>query len=671
MLPTMLPTMLPVLVRASLEGALLAALVWLVVRTVPRLSPSIRTVLWWCVAAKFVVALVWRAPIAVPVLPAVTVPVVSTPTTNMTDNMTDARTAQQRAAPPALGSGVNGREATPARTSPLDIPWTAIVLAMWSAGLLVSLVRTLRSWQETNGVVARSTPGSEALHVTVRELSRLLGVRRAADVRLSTEIESPLITGVRAPVILVPAGRFPLLTDEQQRMALCHELAHMKRGDLWLGCVPAAVERCFFFHPLARLAAREYAFWREAACDEAVLTTLRTSPQSYGRLLLALGVSRQPATFAAAGAAWSFSNLKRRITMLGHPSSPSRGGRALAAVAVALAVVAVAPVKAVARSASPGERVLVGVPASEVTSLDPSPTPVAEASPGSTPAARTDSPSPIASSATTSSPHAVADSPPHASPAIAADSASAVVTTSVVPSVAAPADSLASVPVAQDGNAQDRRQDDVRFVYFNGDKSTTISGSSNDASRARRYQRSGEPMLWFRRDGREYIVRDSRVLRDVEDLWEPVSRIGEEQGRIGAKQGEIGAEQGRHGAKQGEIGAAQGVIGAKQGVVAARLGLLAARESQGLSGSERRDIEREREELRRDMRELDREMDALNRKMRDYNPPMRELGDEMSALGREMSSLGARMNDATRRANSGMRSLIDRAIRSGAAEEIR
>ena len=106
-------------------------------------------------------------------------------------------------------------------------------------------------------------------------------------------------------------------------MALCHELAHMKRGDVWLGCVPAAAERIFFFHPLAHLAAREYVFWREAACDAAVLAALDAAPQSYGRLLLDLGVSRQRATLAAAGAAWSFSNLRRIIVMLDHPSAPS------------------------------------------------------------------------------------------------------------------------------------------------------------------------------------------------------------------------------------------------------------------------------------------------------------------------------------------------------------
>jgi bla regulator protein blaR1 len=304
-------------------------------------------------------------------------------------------------------------------------------------------------------------------------------------------------------------------------------------------------------------------------------------------------------------AAWSFSNLKRRIMMVSHPSSSSFGGRVLAAGAVALVVVAIAPVKAVARSASSVEAFRIG------SQLD-----FAVTTPAST-----------------------------------------------IP---------ASEQGAREATAQDRsQQEELHFVYFSGENNTTMNGSSRDMTRARRYVQRGERMLWFERNGREYIVRDANVLRDVEELWEPLGLIGAEQGKIGAKQGAIGAEQGRYGAKQGKIGAEQGFVGAKQGVVAARLGLLAARESQGVSASERREIDRERAELERDMRSLEREMEALGRQMRDQSPPMRDLGDEMSALGSQMAEFGRQMESASRKANAGMRSLMDRAIRSGAAQEVR
>lgn len=597
--------MLSLLVRASLEGAVLATCVWLLCRALPRMSAGVRALLWWCVAAKFVVALVWLTPVGVPVLPRASV---------------DAPgiTAGVTAAPPASAEtgGAATRPAVPVPPSDAPrIPWTAVLVGAWALGLGISLLRTLQGWRRTRAVVSRSLPADAWLHGVVRELSSRLSVRRTVDIRLSGEVESPVIVGVRRPVILVPAQGFAALSADQQRMALCHELAHLKRGDMWLGCVPAAAERFFFFHPLARLAAREYAFWREAACDEAVLGTLGASPQSYGRMLLALGVSRRTATFSAAGAAWSFQNLKRRISMLDRTSSSSLRGRALAAFAVAAALLAIAPLKAVARSAAPA-------------ALSRAQT--AEAMPTLPPAV----------AARSGSPAVHAESPP-----------------------AATADATET--------AEQRLQDELQFVLFSDDENTTMSGGSGDAARARRHRRPGEPLLWFRYGGQEYVVRDRGVLRQVDELWEPVGRIGEEQGRIGAQQGEIGEEQGRIGAQLGEIGARQGKLGAQMGVIGARLGVLAVREAAGVSQSGRRAIEREREELEVESRRLGEQMEALDEEMREFDGPMGERGGEMGELGREMEVLGGRMEAAVERATTRMLTLARRAIESGAAVAVR
>ena len=120
-----------------------------------------------------------------------------------------------------------------------------------------------------------------------------------------------------------------------------------------------------------------------------------------------------------------------------------------------------------------------------------------------------------------------------------------------------------------------RAQEELPFVFFRDDRSTTMSGSSGDVERARRHRRANERLLWFRYGGQEYVVRDAGVLRQVEELWDAVSRIGEEQGRIGQRQGAIGEEQGRIGVQQGEIGARQARIGARQAAVGARLPELA------------------------------------------------------------------------------------------------
>lgn len=561
-----------VLARASIEGAILAGIVWILCRAVPRLSPAAKTALWWCVTARFMAALT-ASPVMVPVLPSQAPP---------------AATARLQSA--AISTSAPGPGPSAPGTSRIEGVaggWTLALGILWLAGLGVSSGLAIRRWRLTRAAIGRAAGADQTIEGLAAEVAARLGLRRAPAVRLSHETASPLVTGILRPVILLPDG-FPSLPLEQRRMALCHEMAHIRRGDTWLGVVPAIAERIFFFHPLARLAAREYAFWREAACDAAVLAALDTAPQSYGRLLLDLGVTGRAATLSPAGAAWSFSNLERRITMLHRPVTPSTPTRLMTGAAVAAALIAIVPMQLTAR--------------------------------------------------------------PAAGP----------------PAAAGPIESAAAVA------AQARRDDDnLRYVFFVDDGHTTMSGRSGDMERARRHRRDGEPLLWFIRDGDEYIVRDAALLAEVRRIWTEVGRIGAEQGAIGAKQGALGARQGEIGAKQGLLGAEQGIIGAKQGTLGARQAALSAREAGGLSAEQRAAIERERQAIEQDMRALDAEMRALDAKMRELERPMRDLGDDMEALGREMEQLGTKMEEASRKAGAEMRELLDTAIRSGAAQRVR
>jgi bla regulator protein BlaR1 len=588
--------MLETLARASIEGACFICVIWIISRALPRLRPAAKAMLWWCAAAKVVVALAWGTQIAVPVFPAA-----------------DTRNAAPLALiAPSFGhaSERDVPVSTGGKSEAGGVAWTWTFIGAWAAGMCLSAGLAVRGWREARGVVRRSTPADALLQASAREIADLLALRRSPEVRLSADVESPLITGVWRPLILVPDPRFMALSREQQRMALCHELAHVRRGDVWLGCVPAVAERIFFFHPLVRLAAREYGFWREAACDAAVLAALGTVPQAYGRLLLDLGVARPPVVLAAAGAAWSFSNLKRRIVMLNQPVRSSLTARIAGAAILATALVAIAPLKLVAR-------------------------PSAEAA--------------------------------------AVASVSFAETASVAETVLAPMPVPAPVPAAPGIQSAQRKSDEaphLTFVFFLDDDQSTMSGSTADIGRARRFRSGGGQLLWFRKDGREYIVRDPDMLREVQAIWLPVNQLGDEQGQVGAKQGALGSRQGDIGAKQGELGAEQGRLGARQGALGARQGMLASREAARLTNAERGEIEREHDAIEKEMRALDQQMRVLTDKMREFDKPMRNLGDEMDVLGREMAVLGGKMGEASRQANDAMRALIEKAIANGTAQAV-
>ncbi len=581
--------MLDTLARASLEGALLVAIVWTAARLLPNLSPATRTLLWWCAAAKFVVALVWVAPVNVPILPAAP----QSTSVRTTGPGSNASTIAPQAIAPANASRT-GSSARPV--------WRDLAAGLWVIGVVAATAAGWRRWRQAAAVKQRAQEAPAPVRRMTAQLAVRLGVRREPAVLVSPAVQTPLVAGLRRPAILVPEA-FLALPERQQRMVLCHELAHVKRGDLWFGCAPALAERVFFFHPLAHLAAREYGLWREAACDATVMRTLDASPREYGRLLLDLGISRPRVGLSAAGASWSFSSLKRRIAMLREPSNRPFTSRLIGAGAVALAVGAIVPLQLTARS--------------------PHPVTVIESGP----------------------------------PATAAPAA-----------VPAPVAASERVETRGQGKADARDEDRPTYVLLHDDQHSTSSGTSGDMRRARSYQRSGEPLLWFRHDGREYIVRDPATLDEVEAVWKPVSELGGEMGKIGAKQGEIGAKQGAIGARQGLVGAEQGRIGAQQGALGSRQAVLAAREMGQPSEAQRAEIEKERSRIDTQMRELSAEMEKLGKKMEEVSQPMEALGREMEVYGREMEALGKKMEAESKKAERAMRELIERAVQTGTAQ---
>jgi beta-lactamase regulating signal transducer with metallopeptidase domain len=588
--------MLEILVRASVEGAIVVGTIWVVCRLLPRLSPATRTVLWWCAAAKFVLALVWTVPVHIPILPASVTAVEALQVSGV-----GARTASADAVVPHGATAASGAAASapPGR-------WAVALAIAWLAGVVVSTGIGVRRWKQMARVIARSSASAPGTAAIAAELASHLGLMRVPRVRVSDDLETPLVTGMFRPVILLPAAGFDALSDRQQRLALCHELTHIKRHDLWLGCVPAVAERVFFFHPLVHLAAREYALCREAACDAHVLAALDAAPQEYGRLLLGLGISRRRASLAAAGAPWSFSTLRRRIAMLDSPSSRSTGSRVVAAIVIGIAALAIAPLRLGAR------------PAAVDLTID-------------------------------SRVQSVPDN-------VAAASLESVTTR------------VGREKAPSDGAAQ--KQPELNYVMFEDRDSTTMSGSERDIVTAARYRRGGERLLWFREGSHEYVIRDPELLDRVVELWRPVQELGEQQGILGTRQGELGTEQGHLGTLQGEVGTQQGRLGTEQGILGTRQGVMAERERTLRTDAERRAFDDERRRIEREMRALDEEMRKLNDEMREYDKPMQDLGRQMEVLGKEMEALGRRMEEESRKAESGMRELLRRAISTGAAEVV-
>ena len=607
------------LARASIDGALLVVAIWAGIWLLDRvlqLSPATRAMLWWGAAAKFVVALMWTTPGAIPIVPAEP-PAVHRMVGGATPRVEPFSFGSERAAR-------RQRTATGGWNGAL-LEWSTFAAVGWTMGVLIVGAVGVRRWRDTVRLRDASSPANGALQAHAVELAAHLRLRRVPEVRISPGVDTPLVTGLLCPVVLLPAHRFDALTEREQQMAICHELAHVKRADLWLGCVPALAERLFFFHPLVRLAAREYALSREAACDSAVMDTLEVAPQDYGRLLLALGVSRPRTGLTAAGAAWSFPNLKRRIAMLQNQSAQSTRSRAFAVAVVALAVTAIVPMQLAARRAS------------ELTPVQAAAKPKPPAASKSEPRERVESES------------------------------------------TAPGERQPS------GVRAEQKSGELNFVLLLEDNQQTTSGSAADVARARKHQKNGEPVLWFRADGQEYVVRDRDLIAQARALWNDVYDSSFDHREIAAAAQALGAE-----------ALAHGLAAAEQGMKGAHLGGLVADQAiRALTDAHRSmsdidftaELENAREQLEQSLPDLEETLRELEQRLKsDIDEQLRDLRQGLRALEESkrkkeaglsrdfehrVNEFGARVGEAARQANEKMRALVERARSSGLAVTVR
>lgn len=635
------------LAGASLAGGLLGGLVWLLTRRW-RLPAAAQAWLWWAVCLKLVAALV------LPALPLAVLPAVATPPP-APPSASDVVPASIGAATTVTGAATWAAPPPAARSLP---GWRPVVIALWLGGVLAGALALGRRWRTVRGILRRATPVADRRTTTTfGRLCRQLGVRRCA-LRSSGEIVTPLVTGIRRPVVLLPAGR--KLGDRELAMVLHHELQHLRRGDLWLGALPALAERLFFFHPVARLAAREYEISREAACDATVVGGRRARAADYGRLLLRLAGA--PAVSAAAPAARR-PTLRRRLQMLTQTPRSLPTGTAVALTVTLL--LALAPLRLTARPAAVEPGAAVPGPA-PLAVAEPAAAPAAEPSPGPTPEPDA-GPQPAAAPAASESPA------PAAATAPAEDSEAAAAVAVASESRARAVYEAAAEAQAAEAEARDpygHGRGDEAWVLL-GDEESWMHAGPGDRERAERWRQGDEPLLWFRRGGRAWVIRDPQLLAQVDRILAPQRELGRQQGELGERQGALGKEQGALGEQQGRLGAQQGELAERNvDLVIQQMELNAQllRAERGEDTPLSRDEMRQRlHEIQAAQRELGERMGELGRQQGELGERQGELGRRQAELGEHQRELGQRQRQAAERAAAELRELTDRAAASGQA----
>ena len=183
------------------------------------------------------------------------------------------------------------------------------LLSLRSAGGFVLLERERRRKSE---VVADHI--LEVCHA----LQDQLGINRAIEYCESAFLEAPAVIGWLRPIVFLPVSVLTGLSDDQLRMVIAHELAHIKRLDAFVNIFQVCVETLLFYHPAVWWLNQRIRSERELCCDETAVA-LCGDAVAYARALTLMEEWRSAPALAMAANRGPMA--KRILHLLGLHSS--------------------------------------------------------------------------------------------------------------------------------------------------------------------------------------------------------------------------------------------------------------------------------------------------------------------------------------------------------------
>ncbi len=312
-----------------------------------------------------------------------TVTLITAPRSTPVPTVTPAEKPGDHTFTPALSAtapapDIQSKE-TAQRFSPLPEQQTGSFISQWNwnrylpwiaggylLGVSIMLFRLFRSMLQVNRLSSRAIQITEGpLVEIVSTLASRWSLKLAPRIAETKELIVPTVVGLFRPLILLPASMLSGLTPAELELILTHELAHIRRWDMWINLLQRLAETILFFNPGLWYVNRKINVLREFCCDEMTCNhepcDQHAQRVNYASALLRVLELAQPqhpqtadlASLAVSGA--SPSEVRRRVARLfGEPlSEPFRLSRGLICISLTLLLCSISTIWAI--QTAPGQ----------------------------------------------------------------------------------------------------------------------------------------------------------------------------------------------------------------------------------------------------------------------------------------------------------------------------
>ncbi len=168
---------------------------------------------------------------------------------------------------------------------PYTLGWQGVLFLLWLTGAgvfgIVLMVRARAACRR----IDKAPSANHLMNDILIYCRKRMGIRGKIRLKVGYAGMKPAVCGLFRPVIIVPRNLAPTLGSRHLRDVLFHELAHVKRHDLWVNLAQNVLQVLYFYNPLLLVVNGVIRRVRDEAADETVLETIGDPDHLYTRRL--------------------------------------------------------------------------------------------------------------------------------------------------------------------------------------------------------------------------------------------------------------------------------------------------------------------------------------------------------------------------------------------------
>ena len=148
-----------------------------------------------------------------------------------------------------------------------------LLLALWVAGSVTMLLRTVRKVRRFNQLRACYMPADNLQAVKIAQKLKM----KRISIIVSPDVGTPFVTGIFKAWIYLPEMHMP---DDKLEMVLRHEYQHFKSCDFLIKAFYLMLSVVFWWNPFVHIFQRDLDALLEIRCDEAVTKHMNQSEKT-------------------------------------------------------------------------------------------------------------------------------------------------------------------------------------------------------------------------------------------------------------------------------------------------------------------------------------------------------------------------------------------------------